>query len=251
MTRVVVHGGGRMAREVAKSIEQRGATLAALVSRSRPDWLGDHDFFDSLDALPALPDLLIDFTLPGGTRQAAEWCRARLVPLVSGTTGLEDADEAALSGAAELVPVLWAPNLSKGLNLLLRDVSGTASSLGPDVAVEILDVHHRHKKDAPSGTALALARAVARAWGRSLEDCLSVSDNADDEAKPGQILCISRREGDVIGDHRVRFIMAGESLEFVHAAADRNIYASGALEAGQWLLRQPAGLYGTADWLGG
>ncbi|NND44899.1 MAG: 4-hydroxy-tetrahydrodipicolinate reductase, partial [Xanthomonadales bacterium] len=174
-----------------------------------------------------------------------------LVPLVSGTTGLTESDEKALASAAELVPVLWAPNLSKGLNLLLRDVAGAAASVGPGSAVEILDIHHRHKKDAPSGTALALARAVARAWRRELDDVLVIAQNDAERAGPGQILCHSRREGEVIGEHRVRFVLENESIEFTHAAESRNIYAAGSLEAGQWLLRQPAGLYRTADWLDG
>lgn len=251
MINIVVHGGGRMAAEVATSIAASDAKLAAVVSRNRPDWLEQQVYLAALDELPELPDLVIDFTLPGGTMQVAEWCRARLVPLVSGTTGLTEADEQALSEAAELVPVLWAPNLSKGLNMLMRDVADAAAALGPETAVEILDVHHRNKKDAPSGTALSLARAVAAAWGRELEDCLLISGEPGDFPSPGRIFCHSRREGEVIGEHRVRFLMSGESIEFIHAADDRNIYAAGSLEAGRWLLRQPAGLYSSADWLSG
>jgi 4-hydroxy-tetrahydrodipicolinate reductase len=251
MISIVVHGGGRMAREVVKSIAAGGDRLAAVVSRSRPDWLGDEPWFAALDELTDLPDLVIDFTLPGGTMQVADWCRARLVPLVSGTTGLTDSDRAGLEQAGELVPVLWAPNLSKGLNMLLKDVREAAATLGPETAVEILDVHHRHKQDAPSGTALSLAQAIASVWGRDLSECLLVEAEAGEFPGPGKIYCHSRREGEVVGEHRVRFLMANESLEFIHAASDRNIYAAGSLEAGHWLLRQPAGLHGSADWLAG
>lgn len=251
MMKVVVHGGGRMAREVAKSVARGDSQLAAVVSRSRPGWLQDEVWYAALDDLPELPDLVVDFTLPGGTMQVAEWCRSNLVALVSGTTGLTDADEEALAEAGELVPVLWAPNLSKGLNVLLRDVAATAATLGAGTPVEILDIHHQHKKDAPSGTALSLARAVAMAWNKDLEDCLEVAEGDAATAGPGQIVCHSRREGEVIGEHRVRFLLTNETIEFTHAAQDRNIYATGSLEAGRWLLRQPAGLYGSSDWLAG
>jgi 4-hydroxy-tetrahydrodipicolinate reductase len=146
---------------------------------------------------------------------------------------------------------MWAPNLSKGLNMLLKDVSDAAAALGPDSAVEILDIHHLHKKDAPSGTALMLAQAVASAWGRELQDCLLDSGDGEQAPGPGKILCRSQREGETIGEHRVRFLLVNESIEFIHAAASRNIYATGSLEAGRWLLRQPAGLYGSGDWLAG
>jgi 4-hydroxy-tetrahydrodipicolinate reductase len=251
MKNIVVYGGGRMAREVALAAEDSGDVhLAALISRKRPDWLQNAPYFSSLDEMTSLPDLLIDFTLSGGTYDAAHWCRAGLVPLVSGTTGLTDQDRAALLEAAELVPVMWAPNLSKGLNLMMRSVVEAARNLPDDTPVEILDVHHLHKKDAPSGTALLLAQAIASARKQNLDDCLKVgADHDDTSPEKGKISCISRREGDVTGEHQVRFLAGAEDLCFSHKASDRTIYALGSLEAGLWLTRQPAGLYTSSDWL--
>jgi 4-hydroxy-tetrahydrodipicolinate reductase len=240
-----------MAREVAfAAIDSRDLALSALVSRRRPDWLVDTPHLESLDRLTALPDMLIDFTLAGGTYDAAHWCRASLVPLVSGTTGLSARDRTALLEASELVPVMWAPNLSKGLNLVMRAVIEAAVSLPGSTPVEIHDIHHAQKKDAPSGTALLLAQAIASARQQALEDCLRVEADHDDmTAADGSIGIFSRREGETTGEHRVRFLAAGEEVVFTHESHDRAIYATGALEAGLWLMRQPAGLYTSSDWL--
>ncbi|MBT8061934.1 MAG: 4-hydroxy-tetrahydrodipicolinate reductase [Xanthomonadales bacterium] len=247
--RVVVHGGGRMARQVANVIDEAGHSLLALVSRNRPDWLTGVDYHESLDALSELPDAVIDFTLSGGTSQAADWCRARLVALVSGTTALVEDDRESLRRASELVPVLWAPNLARGPNLLMRTVHETAHALGDSASVEVLDIHHFEKKDAPSGTALLLAQAIASAWQVPLDDVLDLGETARSEPRAGRISCISRREGDVIGQHRVTFKTAEDTLVLSHDAADRSIYARGSIEAAQWLTQQPAGLYTGADWL--
>lgn len=251
MKRVVLFGGGRMGLQIAEALQARpDLTLAAVVSLNRPVWLGDTPWFRDPEELDGLPDLMIDFSLPGGTRQAADWCRANLVPVLSGTTGLEQADRHALNRAAELIPVLWAPNLSRGVNLLMLSATETAANLPPEVPVEIIDVHHVHKKDAPSGTALLIAHAIAAARHRELDDCLVTSNRPVDEHPPGSITCVSLREGEVIGEHRVRFICPGEQVVLSHSAADRVIYARGAVEAGLWLVRQKAGLYSAANWLG-
>ena len=251
MKKFAVFGGGKMAFEIAVATsDSADVRLSALVSRNRPDWLQETEYFSSLDQLSALPDLLIDFTLSGGTCEAANWCRARLVPLVSGTTALSEKDRSALMEAAELVPVMWAPNLSKGLNLLMKSVVEVAKALPGDTPVEILDVHHAHKIDAPSGTALLLARAIASARNQDLEEYLNVvTGEGNRQYKPGSINCISRRQGEIIGEHRVRFLAGSEELEYRHSAGDRNVYAQGCLDAAMWLVRQPAGLYSSSDWL--
>jgi 4-hydroxy-tetrahydrodipicolinate reductase len=247
---VVIFGGGKMAEQIATAIGSSEAfSLLAIVSRSRPQWLNQQDYFPKLDQLEVAPDLLIDFTLPGGTSTAAAWCRSKLVSLISGTTGLSEEDQAALANAAEVIPVLWAPNLSRGINLLLKSVSETAASMPAHTPVEIVDVHHVHKMDSPSGTALLLARAVAVARGQELEEHLNIVDSMPHSAAQGSINCLSRREGEVIGEHHVRFHDDSEVLEFSHSAQDRNIYAAGALEAGLWLSQQPAGFYTANDWL--
>lgn len=251
MKRIVVFGSGRMGRQLAGAIAGvPDVELAAVVSLNRPGWLEEVPWFNDPAQLDVSPDLLIDFTLPGGTRNAADWCRANLVPLVSGTTGLDDEDRQALRRAAELIPVLWAPNLSRGVNLLLRAVAETAASLPARVPVEITDVHHATKQDAPSGTALMLARAIARSRGQDPDLSVRVGESvAGGEREPGSIVCVSRREGEVIGEHRVAFFDRDERIEMAHVACDRGIYAAGAIEAGLWLLRQEAGLYSAANWL--
>jgi 4-hydroxy-tetrahydrodipicolinate reductase len=249
MKRVVLVGTGLMGQRVAELLERHAeASLMAMVSRNRPDWAGDTPWFDQLDELEDSPELVIDFSLPGGTRSAADWCRANLVPLVSGTTGLGETERRALRKVAELAPVLWAPNLSKGFNLLLRAVVETAVSLPHDTPVEILDVHHVHKKDAPSGTSLLLAHGIVTARGDSPEHAISTGMEPA-EPSPGMVHCVSRREGEVIGDHCVTFFGRDERIELGHYAQERGIYAAGAIDAGLWLLEQPAGLYSAADWL--
>lgn len=247
--RVTIHGGGRMARQVAGLLASMDHGLLGVVSRNRPHWIEDIPYFENLDALPDLPDVVIDFTLSGGTGTAADWCRARLVALVSGTTALTGQDRQALRDASELVPVLWAPNLARGPNLLLGNVRDTAKALGARAAVEILDVHHAGKKDAPSGTALLLAQAIAKAWHVPLEDVLDLESGPGDGTEPGRIRCVSRREGDAIGLHRVTFHGPDDTLVLSHDASDRIIYARGSIEAAAWLTQQPAGLYTGSDWL--
>jgi 4-hydroxy-tetrahydrodipicolinate reductase len=249
--KIAIFGGGKMAGELVAAAEKSNSfQLSCLVSRTRPGWLQGIDHFSSLDKITSLPDLLVDFTLTGGTHDAAHWCRASLVPLVSGTTGLSEVDRSALVEAAELVPVMWAPNLSKGLNQVMKSVIEAASTLPADTPVEVLDIHHVHKVDAPSGTALLLARAIAAARGQELDTVLNIiSGEKPQEYSAGSINCISRREGEVIGEHRIRFLGNTESLEYRHSAGDRAIYAQGSLEAGLWLVNQPAGLYTSTDWL--
>ena len=249
--RLLIHGGGRMARQVAGVIADLGYSLLGVVSRSRPDWTEDLAYFETFEALPELPDAVIDFTLSGGTGTAADWCRARLVALVSGTTALTEQDRQALRGASELVPVLWAPNLARGPNLLMRSVRDTARAMGDDAAVEILDIHHTGKKDAPSGTALLLAQSIASAWQVRLDDVLDLEADSGSQPDAGRIRCISRREGDVIGLHRVTFFGPDDTMVLSHDASDRTIYARGSVDAAQWLTQQPAGLYTGADWLRG
>lgn len=234
MLHITIHGSGRM----AKAISGAAAALddlfiAATVAPDAPDWESDSPHFFSLDALPALPALLIDFTLPAGTSKAAAWCAENDVALLSGVTGLTVEVKSALRAATERVPVLWSPNLSLGVNLLAELAKQAASVLDPKTRVEIEDIHHQWKKDAPSGTALMLGEMITAQRG---------------SAGP-EIEYSSIREGENIGEHKITFLMAGEEFDLVHRANDRSIYALGALAAGKWLVVQPAGLYSAADWL--
>jgi 4-hydroxy-tetrahydrodipicolinate reductase len=252
MIRALVHGTGRMAHRILAQIpELENYEIVAIVSRSQAPDLTAIEWSDSLDDYASGVDLLIDFTLPGGTRLAAQWCERNGVALLSGTTGLTDEDLTALEKAALKVPVLWAPNLSYGVALLAKLVGQAAASLGVRANISITDVHHQHKIDSPSGTALALATAVMEGRSVPLEDLLE-PDRLESLSKDGEgeLAFTSVREGDVVGDHTVSFDLQDEVIELTHKALDRNVFAKGALKAGEWLVTQKPGYYSTRDWLG-
>ncbi|MEE8495485.1 MAG: 4-hydroxy-tetrahydrodipicolinate reductase [Xanthomonadales bacterium] len=234
MLQVTIHGSGRMAKAISSAAVARDdLIITATIAPEAPDWESVSPHFFSLDALPALPALLLDFTLPAGTRKAARWCAQNDVALLSGVTGLPVEVKAALRTAAKKVAVLWSPNLSLGINLLAELAKRAATVLDPKTRVEIEDIHHQWKKDAPSGTALMLGETIAAQRGRAGRE----------------IAYSSIREGEIIGEHKITFFMAGEEFDLVHRAHDRSIYALGALAAGKWLVGQPAGLYSASDWL--
>jgi len=236
MMRLALHGTGRMAEAITTVVAGRDdISIVALAGPNAPEWGAGLSWYPSLDHVPEKPDLLIDFTLPGGTLVAAAWCAQNRVPLLSGVTGLTADVMAALDETAARAPVLWSPNLSLGVNLLADLASRAAAMLGRDIPVAIEDIHHQWKKDAPSGTALMLGQRIAAARG------------GDDS----RIEFSSVREGEYIGEHTVTFRLAGEEFSLVHKAHDRAIFALGALDAGAWLTTRPPGLYSAADWLAG
>jgi len=222
---LVVFGAGRMGRLVHDIADEAGFRLAGVVSRTQPGWETIAPFAQSLDGLDESVSLVIDFSLPQGTLTAASWCADNGVALLSGTTGLDEEQGAALEEAAERVPVLWAANFSPGINLCLELAAIAASRLQGVEGVQVTDVHHVHKKDAPSGTALALGAAAA----------------------PYTAVYDSIREGEAVGIHELRFKLAGEEVGIIHNAVDRGIYARGALRAGHWLLNREAGKYDAGD----
>jgi 4-hydroxy-tetrahydrodipicolinate reductase len=237
-------------RVLATMAEFKNYELAGLVSRTQPDEVAAAGWHASLEELQTSADLLIDFTLPGGTRTAAEWCSSNGVALLSGTTGLTDEDIRALKNAALKVPVLWAPNLSYGIALMAALVRQVTEAMGESANITITDIHHRHKLDAPSGTALALATAVIEGRSEHLED---LHEAGQTENHPGaekdQMTFSSVREGEIIGEHTVRFTLADEVIEITHKALDRQVFAMGALKAGEWLVGRVPGYYSTRDWL--
>lgn len=248
MTRTLVHGAGRMARRVVACLPGfEHIELVGLVSRSQAENDPGVRCFSSLEEIDITVDLLIDFTLPRGTRVAAQWCESNNVALLSGTTGLTEKDIKALQDTALKVPVLWAPNLSHGVALMTALVRQTASALGARAEVSISDVHHRHKLDAPSGTALALAQAVMEGRQQGSQEVLKTEKAGFGDDEP---VFSSVREGEVVGEHTVRFASADEVIEITHKALDRDVFARGALQAGEWLIMQAPGYYSTRDWLG-
>lgn len=252
MIRILLHGTGRMARRVQALVpEFDHCEVAGLVSPARPEDMPSAEWYASLEDFNGHADLLIDFTLPDGTRAAAQWCERNGVALLSGTTGLSGEDKQALKKAALKVPVLWAPNLSFGVALVNSLVRQVAAVLGTSADIHIAETHHKHKVDAPSGTALALAATVMEGRGERLEDLLEpgqLEGSADDEK--GGLTFSSVREGEVIGEHTVSFKLSDEVIEISHNALNREVFAKGALKAGQWLVKQAPGCYSTNEWLG-
>jgi 4-hydroxy-tetrahydrodipicolinate reductase len=200
-------------------------------------------------ALPpgASPDVLVDFSLPGAFDAALALARGHGIAFLGGTTGLSPMQQAALADAAARIPVLWSANFSLGVAVLAQLVEEAARLL-PEWDCAISEAHHRGKRDAPSGTALALGRAVAAARGQAFDDAARTGP-AGGERVAGEIGFAVTRAGDIAGEHGVLFATAGERLELVHRATDRAVFARGALRAARWLARRPAGLYTLRDLL--
>jgi len=204
---------------------------------------------DNLETLLASTqvDAVIDFSTPSATVAHAAQCAKAKVALVVGTTGLSEAQKGALEAAAQKVPLLWAPNMSVGIQVLSLAVQEMARRLGEEWEVEILEIHHKLKKDAPSGTALKLAQDAAGALGLSKEKLRMERCGLIGERPKGEIGIQSLRGGEVVGEHTVYFFGEGERLELTHKAQSREQFAKGALRAARWLKEKPAGLYGMGD----
>ncbi len=193
-------------------------------------------------------DVLIDFTLPESCQSFVDYCRRHGKRLVIGTTGLSDQDRGAIMAAASEIPIVQAPNMSVGVNLSLKLLEMAARVLGDEVDVEIIEAHHRHKVDAPSGTALRMGEVVASALGRDLNDCAIYGRQGHTGERDRKTIGFSTiRAGDIVGEHTVMFAADGERLEITHKASSRMTFANGALRAARWLMQQPAGLYDMQD----
>lgn len=193
----------------------------------------------------------IDFTLPAASVTHARVCRERSVPMVIGTTGHDATARAVLAKVAESIPIVMAPNMSLGVNVLFKLAELAARALDVSYDAEILEAHHRHKVDAPSGTALGLGQAVAQGRGTTLEKVAIYSRHGTTGPRPaGGIGFSVQRGGDIVGDHRVVFAGPGEQVELVHHAQDRSGFARGALAAARWVVGRPPGSYSMLDVLG-
>jgi 4-hydroxy-tetrahydrodipicolinate reductase len=260
----VIGCGGRMGRMlIAEIAATEGCALAGGVARPGSAPLGQDigelagigrtglAAGDDAALLLRGCDVAIDFSTPVATARHAALAADLGRPLVIGTTGLAGEQEAAVRAAAQRVPVVWAANTSLGINLLLGLVAQVAQRLGPDWDVEIFEMHHRGKVDAPSGTALALGRAAAAARGVAFEEVAQRGrDGITGPRQAGAIGLAALRGGDAVGDHHVIFAGLGERLELVHRTTNRAIYAKGAVRAARWLVGQPPGLYGMKEVLG-
>jgi 4-hydroxy-tetrahydrodipicolinate reductase len=196
-------------------------------------------------------DVLIDFTRPDATLQHLALCQEKGVALVIGTTGFDADGKAAISDASRTIPVVFAPNMSVGVNLALRLLDMAARVLDEGFDIEIVEAHHRHKVDAPSGTALRMGEVVAAALGRDLKSCAVYGrEGVTGERESSTIGFSTVRGGDIVGDHTVMFAGVGERLEITHKASSRMTFALGALRAARFLAGRPNGLFDMQDVLG-
>ena len=193
-------------------------------------------------------DFLIDFTRPEGTLKHLEYCAAHGIKVIIGTTGFDDAGKAAIRAAAEKTAVMLAPNMSVGVNVTLKLLEMAAKSLSEGFDIEIVEAHHRHKIDAPSGTALKMGEVIAGALGRDLKQCAVYGrEGVTGERDPSTIGFATIRGGDIVGDHTVLFAGTGERIEISHKSSSRVTYAHGALRAARFLADKTTGLYDMQD----
>ena len=196
-------------------------------------------------------DCLIDFTRPEGTLAHLKVCEQLGVKLVIGTTGFTDAQKAEIADAAQRVAVVMAPNMSVGVNVTLKLLQMAAKAMATGYDIEIIEAHHRHKVDAPSGTALKMGEVIAEALGRDLKDCaVYAREGVTGERDPSSIGFATIRGGDIVGDHTVLFAGTGERIEVTHKSSSRVTYAQGSLRAVRYLSDQPSGLFDMFDVLG-
>lgn len=250
MTRIGILGvTGRMGRAIGNAAAGQGATIAGGIDRKGAVH-GDHQ---TPAALAVASDVLVDFTAPEAIEAHLDLALAAERPILIGTTGLGEADHARIDAAAARIPVLETANTSLGINILRFLVEEAARRLGPDWDAEIVEMHHRHKLDAPSGTALMLGAAVNRGRGAASDVELNRFDRMEAgprERAHGAVYYASLRGGSVAGDHLVIFAGDGERIELGHRAESRAVFAIGAVRAACWLVGKPAGRYSMRDVLG-
>ena len=260
----VVGCGGRMGRMlVAEIAASEGCTLAGGCAKAGSGYINQDigelagvgrlgiSVGDDPEKLIRESDVVIEFTTSEATATHAAQAAGLGKAMVIGTTGLSIEEGENVRKAACKVPIVWAPNMSLGINLLLGLVEDVAHRLGPDWDVEILEMHHRGKVDAPSGTALALGRAVATGREVEFEEVQQRGrDGITGPRRTGDIGFAALRGGDAVGDHYVIFAGAGERLELIHRTTTRAVFAKGAVRAARWVVGKPSGVYGLGDVLG-
>jgi 4-hydroxy-tetrahydrodipicolinate reductase len=237
-----------MGRLVAEETRGAGAAVAGGTTRSSAD-VTDILMFPDADALARVSDVVIDFTVAATVQGHAAALAAAGTAWVLGTTGLDAADMAAVTAASAKIPVLQAANFSPGVNLVLALAEKLGAALPADVYdAEILEMHHRQKVDAPSGTALALGQAVAAGRHQNLAEVMvSGRDGHTGKRRTGEIGFAALRGGQIAGSHSLLMTAGAEQIVLTHHAFDRRVFATGAVRAALWLARQPAGLYGMRD----
>ena len=260
----VIGAGGRMGRMLIEAIQENAQTmLNAAIEREGSSLVGadagevaaierlDVQIVDDLVSVIKDIEVLIDFSLPDATEQNMQICAEHNVAMVIGTTGFNEQQEKVLQEASKKIAIVYAGNYSTGVNLSLKLLEMAAKAFGTDADVEIIEAHHKHKIDAPSGTAFMMAEAVAEARGQNLKDvAIYGREGQTGEREKGSIGIHAIRGGEIIGDHTVMFIADGEVVEITHRARARMTFAAGAVRAATWVIQQGNGQYNMQDVLG-
>ncbi len=260
----IIGAGGRMGRMLIEAVQDNAqTTLSAAIEREGSSLVGadagevaaigrlDIQIVDDLQAVIDDIDVLIDFSLPDATEQNMQICAEHNVAMVIGTTGFNEQQEQVLRNASKHIAIVYAGNYSTGVNLSLKLLEMAAKAFGNDADVEIIEAHHKHKIDAPSGTAYMMAEAVATARDQNLKEVAIYGREGQTGAREtGTIGIHAVRGGEIIGDHTVMFIADGEVVEITHRARARMTFAAGAVRAATWVINQNKGQYNMQDVLG-
>ncbi|GLO61859.1 4-hydroxy-tetrahydrodipicolinate reductase [Vibrio sp. MACH09] len=265
MVRIAIAGAaGRMGRNLVKATHHNAmASVGAASERSESSLIGvdvgelcseghfDIALVDDLEKRIDDFDVVIDFTVPQSTLANIELCQKYGKKIVIGTTGFSDEERASIEKAAQQVPIVMAPNYSVGVNLVFKLLEKAAKVMGDYCDVEIVEAHHRHKIDAPSGTAIGMGEAIAGAMGNSLNDvAVYAREGITGERTKDEIGFATIRAGDIVGEHTAMFADLGERVEITHKATDRMTFANGAVKAAVWLDDSPSGFFTMTDVLG-
>ena len=259
----VLGAGGRMGRILIQAVQEAGYQLAAAVERPESSLIGADageiagigavgvKVVGSLQDILKDCDVIIDFTAPVATQQHLKLCREAGVAIVIGTTGMNDEQKAFLNESAAQTPVVYAANYSVGVNVSIKLLELAAKVFGDTVDIEVIEAHHRHKVDAPSGTALMMGDAIADTLGRDLKKVAVYSREGHTGPRDRQTIGFQTiRGGDIVGEHTAMFIGDGERVEITHKATNRMNFASGAVRAAAWVVGRDAGKYDMKDVLG-
>ncbi|MBK1724447.1 4-hydroxy-tetrahydrodipicolinate reductase [Thiocystis violacea] len=263
--RIAIAGaGGRMGRTLVQAVtESEGLRLGAATERAGSSLIGTDAgelagvgelgvalVANLADVIPHF-DVLIDFTAPAATLANLELCRSAGKRMVIGTTGLDATQRAVIAAAGEEIGIVFAPNMSVGVNLCFKLLDIAARVLGDEVDIEIIEAHHRHKVDAPSGTALRMGEVIADALGRDLKEVAVYGREGHTGARERQTIGFETiRAGDVVGEHSVWFAAEGERVEIAHKASSRMTFARGAARAARWIAERDSGQFDMQDVLG-
>ncbi|MBF0491669.1 MAG: 4-hydroxy-tetrahydrodipicolinate reductase [Deltaproteobacteria bacterium] len=252
MNLILCGAAGRMGQRIAAlSKENPKITLAACVDKKTAQTVEGLICFTNLKDVISTGNVIIDFSHADASLENLKLAMSSKVPLVIGTTGFNLKERQQIEEAAKSIPIVFSSNMSIGVNVMWKLLEQATRALGPAYDIEVVEMHHRLKKDAPSGTAMTTAEVLAKAAGRNLEkDAVYSRHGMIGERKAGEIGIQTLRGGDVVGDHTVYFAGIGERLEITHRASSRDTFAQGALRAAEWVVDKKPGLYNMQDVLG-